>query len=55
MVELLPFTTLNDDFIFNAVIIDEENCRKFLELILNFTIKIIEGSRKEIIVDHPEY
>lgn len=31
--------TIKDNFMFGAVMIDEENCKEFLELVLEFPIE----------------
>ena len=40
---------------FGAVMMEEENCRRFLELALGFLIERVEVSREKSIVYHPEY
>lgn len=47
--------TLKDNFMFGAVMMEEENCRRFLELALGFQIERVEVSREKSIVYHPEY
>ena len=47
--------TLKDNFMFGAVMLDEDNCRKFLEMSLEFQIAHLEVSREKSIVYHPEY
>lgn len=47
--------TLKDNFMFGAVMLDEDNCRKFLEMSLEFQIEHLEVSREKSIVYHPEY
>lgn len=47
--------TLKDNFMFGAVMMEEENCRRFLELALGFPIEYVEISREKSIVYHPEY
>ena len=37
--------TLKDNFMFGAVMMEEENCRRFLELALGFPIEYVEISR----------
>ena len=40
---------------FGAVMMDEDNCRKFLEMSLGFQIAHLEVSKEKSIVYHPEY
>ena len=40
---------------FAAVMMEEENCRKLLELALEFPIEHVEVSYEKNIVYHPEY
>lgn len=40
---------------FGAVMLDEDNCRKFLEMSLNLQIERLEVSKEKSIVYHPEY
>lgn len=40
---------------FGAAMMEEENCRRFLELELGFLIERVEVSREKSIVYHPEY
>ena len=47
--------TLKDNFMFGAVMMEEENCKKFLELALGFPIERVEVSKEKSIVYHPEY
>lgn len=47
--------TIKDNFMFGAVMLDEENCRRFLELVLGFPIEKVIVSREKSIVYHPEY
>jgi predicted transposase/invertase (TIGR01784 family) len=47
--------TIRDNFMFGAVMTDEENCRGLLELILGFPIGQIEISKEKSIIYHPEY
>ena len=47
--------TLKDNFMFGAVMMEEENCREFLELALQFPIERVEVSKEKSIVYHPEY
>lgn len=47
--------TLKDDFMFGAVMSDENNCRRLLELVLGFPIDRVEISREKSIIYRPEY
>lgn len=47
--------TLKDNFMFGAVMMEEENCKRFLELALGFPIERVEVSKEKSIVFHPEY
>lgn len=47
--------TLKDNFMFGAVMSDEKNCRRLLEMILQFPIDRVEVSKEKSIVYHPEY
>ncbi|MDE7270371.1 MAG: Rpn family recombination-promoting nuclease/putative transposase, partial [Acetatifactor sp.] len=47
--------TIKDNFMFGAVMADEENCRGLLELVLGIPIKTVKVSREKSIVYHPEY
>lgn len=47
--------TLKDNFMFGAVMIEEENCKRFLELALGFPIERVNVSKEKSIVYHPEY
>ncbi|MDY2812397.1 MAG: Rpn family recombination-promoting nuclease/putative transposase [Dorea sp.] len=47
--------TLKDNFMFGAVMMEEENCKRFLELALEFPIERVEVSKEKSIVYHPEY
>lgn len=47
--------TIKDNFMFGAVMTDEENCRGLLELVLGIPIKAVRVSREKSIVYHPEY
>ena len=47
--------TLKDNFMFGAVMIEEENCKRFLELALGFPIERVDISKEKSIVYHPEY
>lgn len=47
--------TIKDNFMFGAVMMDEENCRMLLERILGFPIAKVEVKKEHSIVYHPEY
>lgn len=46
--------TIKDNFMFGAVMTNEENCRKFLEMVLGFPIERVEVVREKSLVYHPE-
>ena len=39
--------TIKDNFMFGAVMCDENNCRRLLELVLGFPIERVEVSKAE--------
>ena len=47
--------TIKDNFMFGAVMCDEENCRRLLEMVLQIPILKVEVSKEKSIVYHPEY
>ena len=47
--------TIKDNFMFGAVMVDEELCKEFLELALGFKIEKVTVSKEKSIVYHPEY
>lgn len=47
--------TLKNNFMFGAVMTDEEICKHFLEMVLGFPIERVEVSKEKSIVYHPEY
>ncbi len=47
--------TIRDNFMFGAVMSDEENCRRLLELVLDIPIRTVKVSKEKSIVYHPEY
>ena len=47
--------TIRDNFMFGAVMSDTNNCRRLLELILDFPIERVEVSKERSIVYRPEY
>ncbi len=47
--------TLKDNFLFGAVMSDENNCHRLLELILQIPIERVIVSKEKSILYHPEY
>ena len=47
--------TIKDNFLFDAVMCVEENCKGFLEMVLGFSIAQVVVSKEKSIVYHPEY
>lgn len=47
--------TIKDNFMFGAVMCNEDLCRQLLELILGFSIERVEVSKEKCMVYHPEY
>ena len=47
--------TIKNNFMFGAVMCDEENCKEFLEMVLQIPIERVEVSKEKSIVYHPEY
>lgn len=47
--------TIKDNFMFGAVMCDEQNCKRFLEMTLGFPIDKVEVSKEKCIVYHPQY
>lgn len=47
--------TIRDNFMFGAVMSEEENCRRFLELALEISIARVEIIKEKSISYHPEY
>lgn len=47
--------TIKDNFMFGAVMSDENNCRRLLELILQFPIERVVVSKEKSMIYHPEY
>ena len=47
--------TIKNNFMFGAVMCDEENCKEFLEMVLQIPIEHVEVSKEKSIVYHPEY
>ena len=52
---LLKNLTIKNNFMFAAVMSDEENCKGFLERALSMKIDHVEISTEKNIVYHPEY
>lgn len=47
--------TIKDNFMFGAVMVNEDICKELLELILGFSIEKITVDKEKSIVYHPEY
>ena len=47
--------TIKDNFMFGAVMCNEEICREFLEMILGFPIESVTVCKEKSMVYHPEY
>ena len=47
--------TIKNNFMFGAVMCDEQNCKEFLELVLQMPIERVEVSKEKSIIYHPEY
>ena len=47
--------TIKDNFMFGAVMMNEEICRELLELVLGFRIAKVMVSKEKCFVYHPEY
>ena len=47
--------TIKNNFMFGAVMMEEDNCKELLELILQIPIERVEVSKEKSIVYHPEY
>ncbi|MDO4443938.1 MAG: Rpn family recombination-promoting nuclease/putative transposase [Bacillota bacterium] len=47
--------TIKDNFLFGAVMSEQENCRRFLELTLKIPIASVDVSLEKSFVYHPEY
>ncbi len=52
---LLKNLTIKNNFMFAAVMSDEENCKGFLERALSMKIDRVEINTEKNIVYHPEY
>ena len=55
MRKTLQELTIKHNFLFGAVMLDEENCKGLLELVLGIEVEHIEVSTEKSIVYHPEY
>ena len=55
MKKQLKNLTIKDNFMFAAVMLDEENCKGFLERALQIQIDHVEVSTEKNIVYYPEY
>ena len=55
MKKTLSELTIKDNFVFGAVMCEEANCRRLLEMVLDFPIERIEVNKEKSIVYHPEY
>ena len=47
--------TIKDNFMFGAVMVDEDNCKGLLERVLEIPIDRVDVSKEKSIVYHPEY
>lgn len=47
--------TIKDNFLFGAVMMNEDNCKGLLERALDIKIDYVRVSREKSIVYHPEY
>lgn len=47
--------TIKDNFMFCTVMSEEDNCRKFLEMVLNFPIERVEVSKERNFFYHPDF
>ena len=47
--------TIKDNFLFGAVMMNEDNCKGLLERVLDIKIDYVRVSREKSIVYHPEY
>ena len=47
--------TIKDNFMFGAVMMDEDNCKGLLERVLEIQIDRVDVSKEKSIVYHPEY
>ena len=54
-IKRLKELTIKDNFMFGAVMMDEDNCKGLLERVLEMPIERVEVSKEKSIVYHPEY
>lgn len=47
--------TIKNNFMFGAVMCDEDNCKELLEMVLQIPIERVEVSKEKSIAYHPEY
>ena len=47
--------TIRDNFMFAAVMMQGDNCKRFLEMLLGISIKEIRISRERSLIYNPEY
>jgi len=47
--------TIKNDFMFAAVMLIVENCKRLLEMVLGIAIESITVSKEKSIIYHPEY
>ena len=47
--------TIKNNFLFSAVMLDPENCRGLLEIVLGIPIDRVIVSREQCLIYHPEY
>ena len=47
--------TIKDNFMFGAVMCDENHCRRFLEIALGFPIAQVRVNKEKSIIYHPQY
>ena len=47
--------TIKDNFMFGAVMMDEDNCKGLLERVVEIPIDRVDVSKEKSIVYHPEY
>lgn len=55
MSKKLKDLTIRDNFMFAAVMMETENCRHFLEMVLGIEIERIEISHEKSIIYNPEF
>lgn len=55
MVKSFHKLTIQDDFLFGAVMLDEDNCRHTIELVLGFPIERVSVVTEKSMQYHPEY